>query len=159
MLLFGLLLVAATAAFTGLLIADNLSGGPEYQVTILGNQLVTLDSLGIFLAGLALALLFCLGLALAAAARRRARTGPVRRTAVAERAPRTDGRTAGEPVARERTEGEPVAGGPVAAAEGAEDTGTAGTAGTAGDQGDRTGGIPREPARRSRLRRILGPYR
>ncbi|MFJ4670693.1 hypothetical protein [Kitasatospora purpeofusca] len=58
MLLFGLLLVAVTGAFTGLLIAGNLSGGPEYQVVLLGHDLVTLNSLGIFLAGLALALLF-----------------------------------------------------------------------------------------------------
>ncbi|WP_223243049.1 hypothetical protein, partial [Streptomyces sp. CBMA123] len=64
MLLLGLLLLAASGAFTGLLIADNLGGGPEYQVTILGNDLVKLDSLGIFLAGLALALVFCLGLAM-----------------------------------------------------------------------------------------------
>ncbi|MER7705763.1 hypothetical protein ABTX81_23075 [Kitasatospora sp. NPDC097605] len=120
MLLFGLLLVAATAAFTGLLIADNLSGGPEYQVTILGQDLVKLSSLGIFLAGLALALLFCLGLALAGAARR-ARTRPLRRTtrrerraAVGTRAPRTAERPAeeppaDEPVAEERVTGEPVA--------------------------------------------------
>ncbi|MFF7457024.1 hypothetical protein [Kitasatospora sp. NPDC008115] len=110
MLLFGLLLVAATAAFTGLLIADNLSGGPEYQVTILGNDLVTLNSLGVFLAGLALALLFCLGLALAGAARK-ARTRPARRTtrrdrraaAVAgTRAPRTDERLADERMVTER---------------------------------------------------------
>ncbi|MFF7586213.1 hypothetical protein ACFZCK_01825 [Kitasatospora purpeofusca] len=75
MLLFGLLLVALTGAFTGLLIAGNLSGGPEYQVVLLGHDLVTLNSLGIFLAGLALALLFCLGLLLARAGRsaRRAR--------------------------------------------------------------------------------------
>ncbi|MFF2951614.1 hypothetical protein ACFVVU_09795 [Kitasatospora sp. NPDC057965] len=79
MLLFGLLLVAVTGAFTGLLIADNLSGGPEYQVTILGIDLVTLNSLAVFLAGLALALLFCLGLWLMATARR-ARTRAVRRT-------------------------------------------------------------------------------
>ncbi|MFG3227202.1 hypothetical protein ACGF07_20760 [Kitasatospora sp. NPDC048194] len=73
MLLLGLLLMAASGAFIGLLIADNLSGGPEYQVTILGNDLVKLDSLGIFLSGVALALLFCLGLALMWPRRRRAR--------------------------------------------------------------------------------------
>ncbi|WP_244215585.1 hypothetical protein [Kitasatospora purpeofusca] len=79
MLLFGLLLVAVTGAFTGLLIAGNLSGGPEYQVVLLGHDLVTLNSLGIFLAGLALALLFCLGLVLARAGRsaRRARVAEV----------------------------------------------------------------------------------
>ncbi|WP_234327138.1 hypothetical protein [Streptomyces sp. NRRL WC-3742] len=70
MLLLGLLLLAASGAFTGLLIADNLSGGPDYQVTVLGNDLVTLNGLGIFLAGIALALLFCLGLAMSGLARR-----------------------------------------------------------------------------------------
>jgi hypothetical protein len=64
MLLLGLLLLAATGAFTGLLIADNLSGGPEYHVTLLGNTIATMNSLEIFLSGLALALIFCLGLAM-----------------------------------------------------------------------------------------------
>ncbi|MFB6893360.1 hypothetical protein ACFCX4_29045 [Kitasatospora sp. NPDC056327] len=114
LLLFGLLLVALTGAFTGLLIAGNLAGGPEYQVMILGRDLVTLDSLGIFLAGLALALLFCLGLALVAWSRRARRA---HRTAVrhdrraaatgASRAPRTD-----EPVLDERSAAEPPAAGP-----------------------------------------------
>ncbi|MER7769180.1 hypothetical protein [Kitasatospora sp. NPDC096140] len=106
MLLLGLLLMAASGAFVGLLIADNLSGGPEYQVTILGTDLVRLNTLGVFLAGVALALLFCLGLALMWSSRRRTarpvgaarsarhRAGyreaepvePVRRSAPAERA-------------------------------------------------------------------------
>ncbi|MGW0084685.1 hypothetical protein [Streptomyces sp. NPDC003393] len=64
MLLFGLLLLAATGAFTGLAIAGNLSGGPDYTVSMLGNQIVTMNALAIFSAGLALALLFCLGLSL-----------------------------------------------------------------------------------------------
>ncbi|MFD9597905.1 hypothetical protein ACFWA9_34830 [Kitasatospora sp. NPDC059973] len=81
MLLLGLLLMAAAGAFTGLLIADNLDGGPDYQVSVLGSDLVTLNSLAIFLAGVALALLFCLGLALIALARRTrpARLGAHRR--------------------------------------------------------------------------------
>ncbi|MFI6931723.1 hypothetical protein [Streptomyces sp. NPDC050287] len=62
----GLLLLAATAAFTGLVIADNLSGGPEYNVSVLGNHIATMNSLEIFCSGLALALIFCLGLAVAA---------------------------------------------------------------------------------------------
>ena len=65
MFLLGLILLGATGAFTGLLIADNLSGGPEYTVTILGNDIATMSVLGIFLAGLALALIFCLGALLA----------------------------------------------------------------------------------------------
>lgn len=64
MLLFGLLLLAATAAFTGLAIAGNLSGGPDYTVSMLGNHIATMSTLAIFSAGLALALLFCLGLSL-----------------------------------------------------------------------------------------------
>ncbi|WP_152617457.1 hypothetical protein [Phaeacidiphilus oryzae] len=61
MILLGLLLMAATAAFTGLVIADNFSGGPSYSVTILGNHIATLNMLAIFCAGLALALIFGLG--------------------------------------------------------------------------------------------------
>jgi hypothetical protein len=61
MLFIGLLLLSATGAFTGLAIADNLSGGPEYTVSVL----VTMNTLAIFCSGLALALIFCLGLAMA----------------------------------------------------------------------------------------------
>ncbi|MFE5189864.1 hypothetical protein [Streptomyces sp. NPDC056628] len=68
MLFLGLLLLAATAAFTGLLIADNLSGGPEYTVSVLGQEIATMNTLAIFCSGLALALLFCLALATVRAA-------------------------------------------------------------------------------------------
>jgi hypothetical protein len=78
MLLLGLLLIGATGAFTGLLIADNLSGGPDYGVTVLGNHIATLDSLGIFLAGVALTLVFGLGCALVVGARARRRRMAVR---------------------------------------------------------------------------------
>ncbi|MER7404676.1 hypothetical protein ABT373_19790 [Streptomyces sp. NPDC000070] len=64
MLILGLLLLASSAAFTVLLIVGNLSGGPEYTVAVLGNDIVTLNALAIFCSGLALALVFCLGLAL-----------------------------------------------------------------------------------------------
>ena len=64
MLLLGLLLLGSTAAFTGLLIADNYSGGPEATVTLLGNHVATMDSLRIFLSGVALALIFSLGCAM-----------------------------------------------------------------------------------------------
>ncbi|MGW5121178.1 hypothetical protein ACWEQ8_37955 [Streptomyces noursei] len=63
MLLLGLLLLAATGAFIGVLIADNLSGGPEYTVAVFGNRITTMNGLAIFLAGIALTLI--LGLALA----------------------------------------------------------------------------------------------
>jgi hypothetical protein len=81
MLILGLLLLAASAAFTVLLIADNLSGGPEYTVSVLGNDIATLNALAIFCSGLALALVFCLGLALmtTGAARRRHRHRAPRR--------------------------------------------------------------------------------
>ncbi|WP_037570232.1 hypothetical protein [Phaeacidiphilus oryzae] len=62
MLLMGLLLVCAVAAFTGLVIADNLGGGPSYGVDILGSHVATLNMLEAFLCGLALALVFCAGL-------------------------------------------------------------------------------------------------
>ncbi len=71
MLLLGLLLVAATGAFTGLLIAGNSGGGPDYTVSVLGNSIATLNSLEIFLSGIALALLFGLGLAMLSGSGRR----------------------------------------------------------------------------------------
>ncbi|MEU6281392.1 hypothetical protein [Streptomyces sp. NPDC047028] len=89
MLLLGLLLMAATAAFTGLLIAFNLSGGPTYAVSLFGGHPFTISVLGAFLGGLALAILFGLGLwmflggtALAAyrGRKRRARRDEVRQT-------------------------------------------------------------------------------
>ncbi|MEU9791331.1 hypothetical protein AB0E27_12015 [Streptomyces sparsogenes] len=67
MLFLGLLLLAAAGAFTGLLIADNL-GGPEYTVSVLGQDIATMNSLAVFCSGLALALLFCVGLSAVASA-------------------------------------------------------------------------------------------
>ncbi len=64
MLFLGLLLLAATGAFTGLAIADNLSGGPEYTVTVLDRDIATMNTLAVFSSGLALALIFSLGLAM-----------------------------------------------------------------------------------------------
>ncbi|MFE7529104.1 hypothetical protein ACFU7Y_25800 [Kitasatospora sp. NPDC057542] len=86
MVLLGLPLTAASGAFVALPIADNLSGVPGYPVTILGTNLVVLNSLGILLSGVALALLFCLGLAMIGlswrAPRRSRRAGtPVERSA------------------------------------------------------------------------------
>jgi hypothetical protein len=65
MLILGLLLLACTAAFTALAISDNLSGGPDYNVTVLGHHIATMNSLAIFCAGLALALIFGLGFLMA----------------------------------------------------------------------------------------------
>lgn len=65
MLILGLLLLAGAGAFTGLAIADNRSGGPDYSVSVLGHSIATMNTLEIFCAGLALALIFCLGVAMA----------------------------------------------------------------------------------------------
>ncbi|MFD4262544.1 hypothetical protein ACFWR9_34205 [Streptomyces sp. NPDC058534] len=62
MLVLGLLLMAGAAAFAGLLIADNLSGGPDYTVTLMGSEPFTISTLGAFLGGIALTLIFGLGL-------------------------------------------------------------------------------------------------
>ncbi|MEU6218958.1 hypothetical protein ABZ845_15750 [Streptomyces sp. NPDC047022] len=78
MLILGLLLVAGTVAFTALAIAGNLSGGPHYTVSVFDQPIATMNTLAIFASGLALALLFALGLAAAVSAvvhhRHRART-------------------------------------------------------------------------------------
>ncbi|MFD3335632.1 hypothetical protein ACFWV1_23695 [Streptomyces sp. NPDC058700] len=76
MLLIGLLLLVAAGVFTGLLIADNTSGGPEYEATVLDRTVGTVDTLGAFLAGVGVTLVFCLALAMifaGMARRRRAR--------------------------------------------------------------------------------------
>jgi ABC-type nickel/cobalt efflux system permease component RcnA len=62
LLLLGLLVAAASAAFVGLLIAYNTSGGPDYTVNLLGEHPFTMSTLGTFAAGLGLALIFALGL-------------------------------------------------------------------------------------------------
>ncbi|WP_324787263.1 hypothetical protein [Streptomyces sp. H51] len=92
MRLIGLLLAAATAAFTALLITGNLSGGPEYQVSVLGNHIATMNTLAIFCSGLALALLFCLGVA-AATYHRHEPHGYERREAVLHETAGPDTRT------------------------------------------------------------------
>ncbi|MEV0689345.1 hypothetical protein [Streptomyces sp. NPDC050388] len=79
MLILGLLLLAAAGAFTGLVITDNLSGGPEYTVSVLGQDIATMNALAIFCSGLALALIFCVGLSAVASTavhRRRERPRP-----------------------------------------------------------------------------------
>ncbi len=62
LLLLGLLIMGATAAFVGLLIAYNTSGGPEYTVNLFGNHPFTMSTLGVFASGLGLALIFGVGL-------------------------------------------------------------------------------------------------
>lgn len=58
MLLLGLLLLMATGAFTLLLISENRTGTPDYTVTLFDQNLATMSSLQVFLAGIALALVF-----------------------------------------------------------------------------------------------------
>ncbi|MER6565463.1 hypothetical protein ABT288_04570 [Streptomyces sp. NPDC001093] len=60
----GLLLLAGAAAFTALAIAGNLSGGPQYTVSVLDHNVATMSGLALFSSGLALALIFCAGLAI-----------------------------------------------------------------------------------------------
>jgi hypothetical protein len=62
LLLLGLLVMAATGAFVGLLIAYNTGGGPDYTVELLGNHPFTMSTLGAFASGLGLATIFGLGL-------------------------------------------------------------------------------------------------
>ncbi|WP_201261174.1 hypothetical protein [Embleya scabrispora] len=64
-IIIGLFIAAASVAFAALLVAYNTSGGPEYTVSMFDTDMVTLDTLAAFLAGLALALLFCAALAMA----------------------------------------------------------------------------------------------
>jgi hypothetical protein len=101
MVLLGLLLMAGTAAFAGLLIAYNLSGGPEYTVSLLGSEPFTISMLGAFLGGIALTLIFGLGLwmltAGAVLARHRSKKRRGNRTVAARTAPERDERT-GRPV-------------------------------------------------------------
>ncbi|MBT2369850.1 hypothetical protein J7E88_32415 [Streptomyces sp. ISL-10] len=71
MLALALLLVLATGAFAAIAVVENFSGGPEYTVEIFGNQIATLNAPGLFLSGVGLALLFCLGLAMLTSGRKR----------------------------------------------------------------------------------------
>ncbi|MFG3660092.1 hypothetical protein [Streptomyces sp. NPDC047706] len=65
-ILLGLLLAAAAAAFGTIAVVENFTGGPQYAVEMFGNQIATLSMPGLFLSGVALALIFCLGLAMMA---------------------------------------------------------------------------------------------
>jgi ABC-type nickel/cobalt efflux system permease component RcnA len=72
-MVLGLLLVLLSGAAVVLLAAYNRSGGPDYSVNLLDREFVVANGLQIFFAGIALALLFCLGLWLMAMAARRSR--------------------------------------------------------------------------------------
>lgn len=81
MLLLGVLLLGASGAFICLLIAYNSSGGPEYDVAMFGHHLAMVNGPRIFLAGIALTLLFGLGgaMTMAGGARARGRRGELRK--------------------------------------------------------------------------------
>jgi hypothetical protein len=77
--ILGVLLAGGAGAFTGLLIAYNTSGGPKYTAEIFGQSLPTLNTLGVFCSGIALALIFCFGLWLIIGGTRRGVRRPMRR--------------------------------------------------------------------------------
>lgn len=72
-MVLGLLLVLLSGGAVALLTAYNRSGGPDYSVTMFGNDAGVVNGMQIFYAGIALALLFCLGLWLMAMSARRGR--------------------------------------------------------------------------------------
>jgi hypothetical protein len=78
MLLLGLLLVLACGAFAVVAVEENLSAGPDYTVGLFGHHIATLSAPGLFLSGVALTLVFCLGLLMLSAGlrhHRRTRAG------------------------------------------------------------------------------------
>jgi hypothetical protein len=62
LIILGLLLAGGVGAFSGLVIAYNTAGGPRYTPEIFGQSLATLNTLGVFVAGIALGLIFSFGL-------------------------------------------------------------------------------------------------
>lgn len=72
-MVLGLLLVLLSGGAVVLLTAYNRSGGPEYSVTTFGNEIAVVNGMQVFYAGIALALVFCLGLWLMALSARRGR--------------------------------------------------------------------------------------
>ena len=82
MLLLGLVMFGAAGAFAGLLVMQNSAGGgPDYAVSLFGFDLGRLSTPQAFLAGIALALVCCVGLALAIGSRLRAHHRHVARLA------------------------------------------------------------------------------
>jgi hypothetical protein len=62
LIIIGALLAGGVGAFTGLVLAYNSAGGPRYTPEIFGQSLATLNSLGVFVTGVALGLAFSIGL-------------------------------------------------------------------------------------------------
>lgn len=65
MLVLGLLIACAAGAFAGLVVTENTTAGPGYDVSVFGNNLGSLTTMDAFLAGIALALVFSLGIGVA----------------------------------------------------------------------------------------------
>ncbi|MFJ1706948.1 hypothetical protein [Kitasatospora sp. NPDC088346] len=64
MIFLGLVLLALSGTFTGLLIADNLDNGPTTQISVLGSDIGSYTVPKAFLAGAALMLIFLTGVAM-----------------------------------------------------------------------------------------------
>jgi uncharacterized membrane protein YccC len=73
MLILGLLLVVASMAAAVLLMVYNATGGPEQMIVLFGRDLVSVNPLQAFVAGIVVALVFCLGLWMVVSSGRRAR--------------------------------------------------------------------------------------
>lgn len=73
MLILGLLLVLVSAAGAALLIAYNHSGGPEQTIVMFGRDWLSVTPLQAFIAGLVVALVFCIGVWMVASTERRRR--------------------------------------------------------------------------------------
>lgn len=73
MLIIGLLLVVLSAASVALLLAYNNSGGPEQTIVMFGRDWVNVSPLDTFIAGMAIALVFCLGVWMVVSTERRRR--------------------------------------------------------------------------------------
>lgn len=73
MLILGLLLVVVSAAAGVLLVSYNHAGGPEQTVVLFGRDLVSVNALEAFIAGIVVALVFCLGMWMVVSSGRRAR--------------------------------------------------------------------------------------
>jgi heme exporter protein D len=71
MLILGLVLVVVSAAAGVLLIAYNHSGGPEQTVVLFGRDLAHVTPTQAFIAGMVVALVFCLGVWMVANVSRR----------------------------------------------------------------------------------------
>ncbi|MFE0730124.1 hypothetical protein ACFW2X_18095 [Streptomyces antibioticus] len=76
MLVPALLPVPAAGAFAAVAAGESFSGGPAYAVGIYGNEIATLTVPGLFLSGVALARMFCIGRAMLAAGLKRRRRRP-----------------------------------------------------------------------------------